>query len=73
MDIIMHKSGTVKWFNNEKGYGFISDGNQEYFCHHKSIQGTGYKTLSQNEVVQFKPGMSPKGAVAEEVIRSTND
>ncbi len=63
------QSGVVKWFNEGKGYGFITDGKKEYFCHYKSIQGTGFKTLAEGEVVQFKPGNSPKGLVAEEVVK----
>ncbi len=63
------QEGSVKWFNETKGFGFISDGKTEYFCHYKAIRGTGYKTLNEGEKVQFKPGISPKGAIATDVVR----
>ena len=45
--------GTVKWFNAEKGYGFITSDDVDYFVHYSSIQGNGFKTLEQGETVSF--------------------
>lgn len=59
-------TGKVKWFNNSKGYGFISpaDGGDEVFVHHTSIQGEGYKTLQENQKVRFDCERGPKGLAA---------
>lgn len=64
------ETGTVKWFNNAKGYGFIirEDG-EDVFVHYKSIDGDGYKTLEQGEQVQFQVAEGPKGIHATNVIR----
>lgn len=63
-------TGRVKWFNAQKGYGFIEmDGGKDVFVHHKSIQGHGFKTLDEGEVVEFEIRQSPKGEQAENVIR----
>lgn len=60
--------GTVKWFNNEKGYGFIESGNlEDIFVHYSAIQKEGYKTLKENEVVEFKLIETEKGLQALEV------
>ncbi|MBI4343216.1 MAG: cold shock domain-containing protein [Candidatus Omnitrophica bacterium] len=63
--------GTVKWFNDQKGYGFISpeDGSKDVFVHHSSIQGDGFKTLKEGEVVEFEVSSGPKGPQASNVIR----
>jgi CspA family cold shock protein len=61
------KNGTVKWFNNEKGFGFIQCDNQDYFVHFKEIKKDGYKELKEGERVSFVPGVSPKGKTATEV------
>ena len=62
--------GTVKWFNNQKGYGFIaSETGTDVFVHHSAIQGEGYKTLNEGETVEFEIGEGKKGPQAEKVVR----
>ena len=62
--------GTVKWFNREKGYGFITaDDGQDVFVHHTAIQGQGYKSLNEGEVVTFEIVKGPKGDQAANVVR----
>jgi len=63
--------GTVKWFNDKKGYGFIvvEGGEKEIFVHHSSIQGEGFKTLREGEKVEFEVAQSPKGEQAANVLR----
>ena len=63
------KQGTVKWFNNAKGYGFItpSDGGKDLFVHMSSIVMEGYKTLAENQEVDYEVGESDRGAVAKNV------
>ncbi len=66
----MKEQGTVKWFNNEKGYGFISrDAGEDVFVHHSAIQGSGFKTLTEGEKVEFSVSKGPKGLQAGEVIK----
>ena len=62
-------TGTVKWFNDEKGFGFISleDGQGDVFVHHSSIQMDGFKSLKQGQKVSFHVTKSPKGLQATEV------
>ena len=64
------KTGTVKWFDNKKGYGFITpeDGDKDLFVHMSSIMMEGYKTLTDNQKVSFKVGTSDKGPVATNVM-----
>lgn len=63
-------TGTVKWFNNAKGFGFITrESGDDVFVHFRSILGEGYKTLNQGEVVEFKLVEGPKGLQAEEVAK----
>lgn len=63
-------SGKVKWFDNKKGFGFImQDSGQDVFVHHSSIQGMGFKTLNEGEVVIFDVVASDKGPKAENVQR----
>ncbi len=67
----MSKStGTVKWFSQEKGYGFIvrEDGS-DVFVHHSAIQGGGFKTLNEGERVEFEVMEEPRGAKAVNVVR----
>jgi cold shock protein len=58
--------GTVKWFNDQKGYGFIKpdDGSKDLFVHFKAIQGSGFKSLAENDPVEFEVGNSDKGPKA---------
>jgi len=62
-------SGTVKWFNDDKGFGFIAQegGGADVFVHHTNIQGTGFKSLSDNQKVEFDVVAGPKGPQAENV------
>jgi len=63
--------GKVKWFNDQKGFGFIEqDNGTDVFVHHTSIQGEGFKTLAEGEEVEFDVTQGPKGAKAENVRRS---
>jgi len=62
--------GTVKWFNADKGYGFITpeDGGKDLFVHHSEIQsGDDYKTLNDGQKVEFEVGEGPKGPCANKV------
>ncbi|KQM82887.1 cold-shock protein [Agromyces sp. Leaf222] len=61
-------NGTVKWFNAEKGYGFITaDGGQDVFVHYSAIDMTGYKVLEEGQAVVFEVGTGSKGPQAEAV------
>jgi CspA family cold shock protein len=61
-------TGTVKWFNPQKGYGFISQENgPDVFVHHSAIQGEGYKSLEENQKVEFDITEGPKGQQAASV------
>ena len=62
--------GTVKWFNGEKGFGFITreDGEKDCFVHHSAIQGEGYKNLTEGQRVEFEVVQGPKGPAAEKVV-----
>ena len=62
-------TGTVKWFNNTKGFGFIepSEGNDDVFVHHSVILGDGFKTLAPGQSVQFDIESGPKGLTAANV------
>ena len=61
--------GTVKWFNNEKGYGFISqEGGPDLFVHYSEIQGDGYRSLNEGERVEFEITEGRKGQQASAVI-----
>lgn len=63
-------SGTVKWFNNSRGYGFISCENksEDIFVHYRSIQGDGYRSLDEGQLVEFSLAEGDKGLQAEEVV-----
>jgi CspA family cold shock protein len=63
-------SGTVKWFNNQKGYGFISpESGPDVFVHHNEIQGDGYKSLDEGQAVEFEIADGPKGQQAKNVVK----
>ncbi len=62
--------GVVKWFNESKGYGFISaEDGSDVFVHYSSIQGNGYKSLAEGDSVSFDIESSPKGAKAVNVVK----
>jgi len=62
--------GTVKWFNNQKGYGFITtESNTDVFVHHSAIQGEGYKSLEEGQQVEFDIQQGPKGEQAVNVVK----
>jgi len=62
-------TGKVKWFNESKGYGFITadDGSKDVFVHYSSITGDGFKTLREGQAVSYEVGDSPKGPTATNV------
>jgi len=62
-------TGTVKWFNATKGFGFIApdDGSPDVFVHHSAITGSGYRELLEGQRVEFESGTSPKGPQATKV------
>ena len=68
-----HKSmakGKVKWFSNQKGYGFITpESGKDLFVHHTAIQGEGYKTLEEGQEVEFEVKQGPKGEQAVNVVK----
>ncbi len=62
--------GVVKWFSNQKGYGFITtDTGTDIFVHHSAIKGEGYKTLNQGQQVEFDVVNGPKGEQATNVVK----
>lgn len=62
-------TGTVKWFDDAKGFGFIApeDGSNDVFVHHTGIQGDGFKSLSEGQSVEFETENTPKGLAASNV------
>jgi len=63
------QTGTVKWFNEAKGYGFIQrDNGADLFVHFRSIVGSGFRTLSEGQKVEFTVGQGQKGPQAENVV-----
>jgi cold shock protein len=66
----MKEQGTVKWFNNEKGYGFISrNSGDDVFVHHSAILGGGFKSLNEGDTVEFEVAKGPKGLQAQNVTK----
>jgi CspA family cold shock protein len=63
--------GTVKWFSDQKSYGFIAleDGSQDVFVHHSAIQGDNFKSLQEGQLVEFEVTSSPKGPQATNVVK----
>ena len=66
----MRMKGTVKWFNDQKGFGFITpeDGSKDCFVHHSAIQAEGFKTLAEGAQVEFDVVEGAKGPAAENVV-----
>ncbi len=68
LDVMAQYTGTVKWFNNAKGYGFLGrDGGPDVFIHYSSIQREGYKTLKEGDPVDFDVIQGTKGPQADKV------
>jgi CspA family cold shock protein len=67
----MRTTGTVKWFKDDKGFGFITreDGESDVFVHHSAIQGEGFKTLMEGDRVEFDVVQGQKGPAAENLVK----
>jgi CspA family cold shock protein len=61
-------NGTVKWFNDQKGYGFVESSGKDYFIHFKEINMSGFKSLKEGDKVCFEPTQSSKGPMATKLI-----
>ena len=70
----MKEQGTVKWFNDAKGYGFIErEGGGDVFVHHTAINAEGFRTLGEGDRVEFEVTQGPKGLAALNVVPSSGD
>jgi cold shock protein len=67
----MRSTGRVKWFNDTKGFGFITpeDGSKDCFVHHSAISGSGFKSLAEGDRVEFDVVAGPKGPAASNVVK----
>jgi cold shock protein len=67
----LKEKGIVKWFNEQKGYGFLTrdNGGAEVFVHYSAIKGNGFKTLEEGQEVEFEVIRGPKGLQAQEVVK----
>ena len=70
--MVAREVGTVKWFNNARGYGFITrgEGSEDVFVHYRNIQGEGYRSLAEGQSVEFEICKGDKGLQAENVSRA---
>jgi len=62
-------NGVVKWFNDQKGFGFVQSGGKDYFIHFKEIQSEGFKSLKEGDKVSFEAAQSPKGPIAKSLMK----
>jgi len=66
----MKEQGTVKWFNNDKGYGFISrESGDDVFVHYSAIEGSGRRSLNDGDRIEFEVARGPKGLQAQSVVK----
>jgi len=66
----MKETGKVKWFNDSKGFGFITlESGPDVFVHHSAIQGDGFRSLAEDQEVEFEVVQGPKGAQAQNVVK----
>jgi CspA family cold shock protein len=66
----MRETGRVKWFNDSKGFGFITrDSGPDVFVHHTAIEGVGFRTLAEDQEVEFEVVQGPKGLQAKNVVK----
>jgi|TARA_B000000460_G_scaffold114159_1_gene80145 CspA family cold shock protein len=70
MEVMETKTGSVKWFNDAKGFGFIAtDDNEDVFIHHSEIQGEGFKSLEEDQRVEFTVEKTDKGLQAKGLVK----